>query len=260
MKSRSSLTIQRDVIFAIFLRDLKARFSGYTFGNFWLLLEPLLFMAAFMALLGARGAGQFGYAEPPVFILAGVVTFRQLWQPTQRQVSTAFRNFRPLRMFRQISLFDLILARALVQFGIFIAVTAILTVGLLWMGFNALPADFLMVFAGVVVAWLLGIGIGLCFSTLMALTPEAEKFLQIIQFPLLIISAVVYPMTLVPVQYHALFALNPLVHVNEWVREYWIDLYVSPVLDYSYLAVWVLLTLAIGVSSYRLGRKRLFIQ
>ena len=85
MQARSAFSIQRDVIFAIFLREMNARFKNYTFGNIWILLEPIVMIGVFMTLFGLRGAGAFGYSEPAVFILAGYLPFRMLWQATMKR-------------------------------------------------------------------------------------------------------------------------------------------------------------------------------
>lgn len=256
MKTRSALSIQKDVIFALFLRDLRERFSGLAFGSAWLVLEPLLVMGLMIVLIGSRGGGQFGYAEPPVFILAGMVAYRQLVSPTMKQVMGAVKGFQRLRMFRQISEFDLMVARALVCLGIYVAVVAVLTLGLLWLGFSPWPDDILMVLAGSLMGWLLGIGLGIVFANSTYFSAELVKLINIIQFPLMILSAVLYPMTIVPVQFHAAFYYNPFVHVSEWLREYWFEQYHSPVLDIWYLAIWVLVSFALGLALLRINRHR----
>lgn len=257
MKTRSALGIQKDVIFAIFLRDLRERFSGYALGNVWLILEPLLLISLFIVLLGVRGRGELGYAEPAVFLLAGLVAFRQLWQPTMKQVMSSLPAFRGLRMFRQISVFDLMIARAFMQAGIYLVVITTLTVGFKWLGFDAWPHNLLMVLSGSLVVWLLGIGIGMVFATSYYFgNKELEKLVSLIQFPLLILSAVIYPMTLIPEPYRTWLSYNPLVHASEWHREYWIELYHSPVLDEWYLMMWMLGSLALGVAAIRLTRHR----
>ena len=96
MKARSAFSIQRDVTFAIFLREMNARFSTYTLGNIWILLEPILMMIFFVVLFGARGRGAFGYVEPPVFILAGFLPFRLLWQAPMKHNLKALAGIKGL--------------------------------------------------------------------------------------------------------------------------------------------------------------------
>ena len=71
------------------------------------------------------------------------------------------------------------------------------------------------------------------------------------------ISAVFFPMTVVPEQYQGLLAMNPLVHAMELIREGWLPLYESPVARPGYLYMWTLCALALAISSYRLRWQRM---
>lgn len=260
MKNRGALSIQRDVLFAIFLRDLKSRFSGYALGTVWLFLEPLLLVVMLLTLLDVRGMGEFGYGDPPVFILAGVIAFRQLWLPTQRAVSNVPKGFAPYKMFRQVKVFDVMLANALVSGGLFLLVTSSLGLGLWWLGYDAMPAEPLEIFVVITATWLLSLGVGLLFAIAKAASKELEKLLEIIQFPLFLLSAVLFPMTTIPASYHDTFALNPLVHMSEWMRQAWIEQYVSPVLDIPYFLGFMGIVLLFGMMGYRLTHRRILSQ
>lgn len=257
MQARSALSIQKDVIFAIFVREMNSRFSTYTFGNIWILLEPLLMMGMFMALFGVRGAGNFGYAEPPVFILAGYVPFRLLWQGTMRQNQSALNGARGLMGFRQVRLFDLSLARTLVEGGIFIVVATVLVVMMEWFDFNAMPHDPLKVLFYCMVLWLFAASFGLLMCVVTSFAREVEKVVSMMTLPLLFLSAVIYPMTIAPPRFQAIMAMNPLVHANELIRQSWLELYRSPVADFGYLATWLGCTMVLALASYRLRWQRM---
>jgi len=257
MRARSAFSIQRDVIFAIFLREMNARFSGYTFGNVWILLEPIMMMLVFVVIFGARGRGQFGYVEPPVFILAGFLPYRMLWQATMKDTMSALGAAKGLLGFRQIRLFDLFLARIFVRAGIFLTAGFILVAGMMWIGFDAMPGDPLKVLHIGVYLWLFASAFGILICIVSDLAMEVQKIISILTMPLLFLSAVFFPMTTVPTQYQSLFAKNPLVHANELIREGWIPQYVSPVADLQYLQIWMLATMALAMASYRLRWQRM---
>ena len=257
MKARSAFSIQRDVIFAIFLREMNARFSTYTLGNIWILLEPILMMVVFVVIFGARGRGAFGYVEPPVFIMASFLPFRLLWQAPMRNNMAALGGAKGLLGFRQVRLFDVFLARSLVNAGIFLVTTTILVTGMLWLGFEAIPVDPLRVLYFGLTLWLFACGVGILACVVADFAREVEKILNILTMPLMLLSAVFYPMTIIPSEYYGLFGLNPLVHASELIREAWIPQYESPVADAGYLYVWTLCTLALAVASYRLRWQRM---
>jgi len=257
MKARSAFSIQRDVIFAIFVREMNARFSTYTLGNIWILLEPILMMTVFVVLFGARGRGAFGYVEPPVFILAGFLPFRLLWNAPMKNNMKALGGVKGLLGFRQVRLFDVFLARSLVDAGIFLVSSAILVLAMEWLGFDAIPVDPMMVLYFGLILWLFACGVGILACIIGDFAREVEKILNIITMPLMFLSAVFYPMTVVPPAYHSLFAMNPLVHANELIREAWLPLYESPVAQVDYLYLWMLCTLALAIASYRLRWQRM---
>lgn len=257
MKARSAFSIQRDVIFAIFLREMNSRFSGYTFGNIWILLEPIMMMVVFVTLFGLRGRGEFGYVEPAVFILAGFIPFRILWNSTMRQNMSALNGARGLMAYRQVRLFDLFLTRSIVEAGIFLTAGTILILGMAWLGFDAFPNDILGVLYYSFVLWVFAASFGMLACVLSEFAKELERFINVISMPLMFLSAVFYPMTIVPPQYREILAYNPLVHASELIREQWLPVYVSPVADVSYFYAWTICLLALGLSSYRLRWRRM---
>ncbi len=257
MKARSAFSIQRDVIFAIFIREMNSRFSSYTLGNIWILLEPMVMMIVFVVIFGIRGRGEFGYVEPPVFILAGFLPFRMLWQATMRLNMGALGGVKGLLGFRQVRLFDVFMARSLVEAGIFLVAGTILVVGMLWLGFDAVPHDPLKLLYFALILWLFAASFGILACIISDFAREVQKIISIINMPIMFLSAVFYPMTIIPSAYHSMFALNPLVHANELIREAWLPLYESPVADAGYLYAWTLVTMALAVASYRLRWQRM---
>jgi len=257
MKARSALSIQRDVIFAIFLREMNSRFKSYTFGNIWIILEPLVLMGMFLVIFGARGRGEFGNVEPPVFILASFLPFRLLWNGTMRKNMGALGGARGLLGFRQVRLFDVFMARTIVEGGLFLVAGTALVLIMLWVGFSPLPDDPLRVLYFSCLLWLFGAFFGILACVVSSFAREIEKVIGLLTLPLMFLSAVVYPMTIVPRNWHKLMAMNPLVHANELIREAWFQHYTSPVADHGYLMTWLLCTAVLAVSAYRLRWQRM---
>lgn len=257
MRARSAFSIQKDVIFAIFVREMNARFSSYTFGNVWLILEPLLMIVMFITLFGLRGRGEFGYVEPPIFIFAAFLPFQLLWRFLVRQNMSAATGSRGLMGFRQVRLFDIFLARSLMEGGIFLVVGVILGIGLYWFGFDPTPRDPLRLLGWCALMWCFGASVGILFCMITQYARELEKLITMTQMPLLFLSAVFFPMTIVPEPFRTWLAWNPLVHAMELIREAWFPVYVSPVADPYYLFIWTICTLALAMSAYRLSWQRL---
>ena len=252
MKARSALLIQKDVIFAIFIREMITRFSTYTFGNIWLLLEPLLMMVLFIIIFGARGRGAYGFVEPPVFIFSAFLTFRLLWNYTLRQMMSAKSGTGGMLQYRQIRLFDIFLARSIVEAGLFIVVGVILAVGLYWLGYDPWPDDLLRVLWYCCILWLLATFFGMLACMIGSFARELEKLISMVTMPMMLLSAVIFPMTVVPPQFWSYLTWNPVLHAMELIREAWFDAYESPVADYPYLVGSMLVCSVLAMAVYRL--------
>jgi capsular polysaccharide transport system permease protein len=257
MKARSAFSIQKDVLFAIFVREMNARFSGYTFGNVWIVLEPLLMIVMFILIFGLRGRGEFGYVGPPVFVFASFLPFKMLWQFNMKRVMSAAAGSKGLLGFRQVRLFDVFVARGMMEAGLFLVVGLIIATIMWWIGFDPWPGDILGVLAHSSVLWLFSLSFGMLACVVSQVAMEVEKFINMLTMPLLFLSAVFFPMTIVPQPYRDWLAWNPLVHANELIREAWLPVYESPVADFGYLGWWTVVTLALAVSAYRLSWQRI---
>jgi capsular polysaccharide transport system permease protein len=255
MRVRSAFAIQRDVVFAIFIREMNSRFATYSFGNAWLLVEPLLMMAIFITLFGFRGIQTFANLEPAVFIMISFVPFRLLWNGTMRQ-NMAAANAKGLLGFRQVRLFDIYLARSLIEAGVYLVVATLLTAILLWFDFDAIPDDPIRVLGYAAVLWLFAASFGILASMLSSIAKEVEKAIAILTLPLMIASAVIYPMTIVPPSYYIYFEYNPLVHAVELLRESWVENYESPIADSSFLISCTFVLMAVSIAAYRLYWRR----
>ncbi len=257
MQKRSSLSIQKDVIFAIFVREMTSRFSQYTFGNAWIILEPVLMITLFILLFGARGRGEFGYAEPAVFIFSAFLTFKLLWQQTMKKNMGALSGARSILGFRQVSLFDVFLARTVIEGGLCVVAGVVIALGLMWFGFSPAPTNPLPVFFYGLVLLIFASGFGILACIVASFAKEIEKLISLLTMPILFTSAVFFPMTVVPEPYRTWLAWNPLVHAMELIRENWLSSYTSPVSDVQYFLSWTIGVLALALMSYRLSWKRM---
>lgn len=257
MKARSAFSIQRDVVFAIFVREMITRFSTYTLGNIWLVLEPLIMMVLFIILFGARGRGAYGLDEAPVFVFAAFLPFRMLWVSTMRQSAGARAAAKGLMEFRQIRLFDVFLARSVIEGGLFFVVGLILALGLVWLGYDPWPDDVLVTLAYCVVLWLFAAAFGMLACMVGSVAREIEKLVSLLTMPLMFLSAVFFPMSIVPKQYYSYLTWNPLLHGMELIREGWFSNYTSPVADSAYLIACMLICMGLAMSSYRLTWRRI---
>lgn len=145
----SGLKIQSNVIGALILRELHTRFGRANIGFLWIFGEPLLLAVAVGALHSAQDLPLTGSAKSVPFALAGYAVFIMFRSMVSR-AETLLEANRPLLNHRHVTLFDMLLARALLELGSTIAVLALL-LPLAWLaGYADPPYDPVRVLAATV--------------------------------------------------------------------------------------------------------------
>lgn len=254
---RSALAVQSGVVFALAVREMYRKFGAYKLGVLWALLDPIVMIAVFMVLFGVRGRGEFGFIEPPLFILASFLPFKVLFTKSLQGVNTAGKGMAAFSMLRQVSLFDLMIARVLLNVVTAFLSLVVIIIILLWLGYDAIPDHMLETLGGMVLITLFGFALGILFCVAGSFAKEMDKVTGLINLPLLFLSAVFFPMSIVPEPYQSYLAYNPLVHPMEMIRESWFSHYTSPVLDTEYYAIWLICLWAVAMASYRLRWRRI---
>lgn len=253
---RTSLQVLRDVTFGLLIRELKTRFGSYRLGYAWALLDPLLMISAFSVIFGLRGHSGFGGAPAPLFIAASYLPFLFFKDVVNKLQSSVSANM-GLFCYRQVTPFATFIARFVLEVMVGMVVGCILVLGLLWFGFDAIPADPLQVILGYLLLMVFSFSLGIVFCVLVSLVPEANKFLNLLMMPLMFISCIMYPLATIPSQYQHWFLWNPLVHALELIRSGWIAGYSSPNVSWVFFSSVTLILLTFAMSCYRLSHRKL---
>lgn len=254
---REPFAVQRAVLYALLLRELKTRFGGRWLGVYWALLDPLAQVVLLTVVLGAFHRAVQPGIDYPVFLLTGMVPFFLFRNLTLRLMEGVDSN-RALFSYRQVKPIDTLLARALLETGLYLVISV-----LMFAAFSALdmpwwPARPLEIFAlgAVVVAG--GFGLGLCLAVATHRFAQARSFARIVFMPLYILSGVMMPLRVAPLEWWPLLMLNPLVHVVELSRAHFLPNYrLMEGVSASYVAACALVALAAGLSMYQVRRHQL---
>ena len=125
----------------------------------------------------------------------------------------------------------------------------------------AWPENPLKVLEAFVLAWLCAFGLGMIFGVLVKLVPEMGRIINFIMMPLMMISGVIFPLTMIQPPYLDWLMLNPLAHTIEAARIGFAPYYHSVNgldLDYVYMCALVLFFL--GLAMFRRFNQRLVMQ
>jgi capsular polysaccharide transport system permease protein len=252
VSARTSFQIQRDVIFALLLREISSRFGKSRAGFLWVLLEPVAHLVFPIALFGFVLERALPGVEYPVFLVYGFVPFL-LFKTICLQTMDGTRANRGLLSYRQVLLMDVFVAKALTHCAIYASVFAVVLCGLALLGFDVLPPLPIELFGVLALTAALGFGLGMLFAALGILSPDLKSIARLIFIPLYFVSGILFPISRFPEEWLQWLALNPVLHLVELSRDAAIANY-APMrqLSVGYPLAVGMGSLFIGLALYRL--------
>lgn len=150
---RHPAQVQADVIGALILRELHTRFGRQNIGYLWLFAEPMLLAVAVALLHSSQHLPFSGGIRPVPFAIGGYTLFI-MFRSVVSRAETLLEANRPLLNHRQVTLFDMIAARSLLELASTVTVLAILLTAAWMLDLSDPVADPLLVAGAVLlVAW-----------------------------------------------------------------------------------------------------------
>ena len=224
----------RELLYFLIWRDVKIRYKQTVLGVVWAVLQPVFTMLVFTTIFGRFAKIPSENLPYAVFVYAGLLPWTffangvtHAGQSLVSQQNLLTKIYFP-RLFVPTAAVGGGLVDLAISFGVYAVILTIYGIVPSW-GVVFVP---LLVLFTVMAA--LGLG-----CTLAALTVSYRDFRYVVPFmvqALMYLSPVVYPVSLIPSQYHWLLAINPMAGI--------IDAYRSAILGKP----WNLTTLAVSGS------------
>jgi len=256
-RNRTAWEIQRAVLFALVLREMKQRVGGQWIGAIWTVFEPLAHTMVMVTILGFVRGTLIPGIEYPVFLVTGLIPYFYFQHLTMRLMEGIEAN-RGVYAYRQVKPIDALLSRAVVETLMNLLVYT-LTLGILaWLGFHVVPALPLELIGVHMLIGLFGLSTGLLAAVVAHDRPRVKSFIRISFMPLYFITGVIFPIHLLPREYLDWLLWNPMLHLVELSRHSFIPQY-RPLngVNLLYPLGCTLLILTIGLAQYRVKRLRL---
>lgn len=248
--------IQKSVVFAVFIRELQARFGKFTLGYLWAIIEPLAFIAIMAIVRGKFTGTPIAGLPPMVFFASGILPFF-LFRNIAIGAISAVEGNQGLFNYQRVKPADALAARFLLELLIIVAVGL-----LVFPVFRIIGPEFhynntLQTLTLIILLLMFTAGVSLIFTVVGPLWTEAKKVLPIVLRPFFFISGVFFPISGIPPALHDYFLWNPILHALELFRASAFTGYTSTGANWSYLFWSSLLTFAGGLAIYRLYRIRI---
>jgi capsular polysaccharide transport system permease protein len=239
-KSRKPRLMRVRVISALVLREMATQYGRSWGGYFWALAEPLagIVLLALIFSLALR--------LPPVgnsfmmFYATGILPFT-MFSAVSASVSLAISQNKGLLTYPVVSAQDAIVARFLLE-GVTTSAVAMLLLPLIVLFDRAVvQIDMLAITMGMLLAALLGLGMGLINAVAFAYFPTWRNLWGVFRRPLFIGSGIMFAFSSVPQPYQDWLWWNPLIHVVGQMRMGFYATY-----DGSYISWIYVLGLSLG--------------
>ena len=206
----------RELLYFLVWRDVRVRYKQTALGIAWAVLQPLLTMLVFSLFFGRLARMESDGVPYPVFNLAGLVpwTFFVFGLTEAANSVVGNRNLITKVYFPRVAVPLAPVLAGLVDFAIaFVLLLAVMG----WYGIVP-GVQALLILPLVLLAFVTAAGAGLWLAALNVQYRDVRYVLPFLTQLWLFATPVVYPSSLVPESWRALYGLNPMVGVVDGFR------------------------------------------
>lgn len=244
------------VIYALILRDMRTRFGrshvSYLIAIAWPFVHLLVLVSimAFVNRLAPIGG------DPAVFVTSGVLAYILCLYPA-RAMGMALDMNRSLFLFPVVKAFDVIAARAIIEFITSFIVVILIFITAALAGVDLQPLDNSIFASGVVATIYFSISLGMLNVVLSSIF---RMWNIVFIFTMLLLygtSGIFILPSSLPSTMREVMWYNPLLHAIEWIRSGYYDGYGDDMLSKSYFLGIATVCLLFGLLGERFLRGKL---
>lgn len=249
------LSIQIEVIKALMVRFILAKYGRGNLGFFWMIVEPIFLLTGVIIIWTVLHPSGGHGVNVAAFVISGYVPLT-LWRHLSSSVRVMSFNY-GLLYHRRITVFDIMIARTLAEIAAVGAAGGLVYFLLLSVGAVPWIEYPPLVLAG----WLLMCWFGFGASCLVAGLSEKSEVLQNLiqpaQYLLMPISGCFFMVSWVPKPMQDLVLYVPLIHIYEIFRAGIFGRQVETHYSFSYIIIWSIGLTAVGMWSLFSSRRTL---
>ena len=244
---------RRDLVFTLVVRDLRVRYRRSTLGLLWSMLQPLLHMLVFTTVFSA--AFGFHVENYAVYALSGVLFWNFFQQSVISSMNSLSRN---AGIMQKLPVPKAVFPVATVLSGVVNLSLALvpLFVLLLATGHPLRPALFFLP-AGILVAAVLALGIGLLLAPLAVFFTDVVELVSVVLMLVMYLTPVFYPIAIVPERFRWIVQANPMRIVLDTFRDPIYRGALPSGLELSVAVAIALAALAVGIVAFRRSSDRI---
>jgi capsular polysaccharide transport system permease protein len=249
------LRTQFNVIGALTVHNLQGQMKKYNHGYAWVILEPILFIAFI------RLARQFfsplappNNMPPLTFYTLGIIPLF-LYMEVMKDVYSDAGSPSKLLQFPRVTPIDIAVASGLASFCVYFVLFWIFVLPLSIYEGAWPPKNPLGVIETLLALWVFSVALGLALSAPFRVFPPVNQFISFVNRGIRMIAGMFFVITMIPTNLWPYLTWDPLLHLNEFMRDSWFASYTSPVADAGFVAECTLGLLVLGLSLERFMRR-----
>jgi capsular polysaccharide transport system permease protein len=245
--------IEARTVGALIMRELHTRFGRDNIGYLWLFLEPALLAGAVAAIhLMARLRLPWGMDIVP-FYVSGYTAYA-LFRATVNRAGTTLEGNSSLLYHRPVTIFDLLLARAVLDAAAMLgASTLILMVAAAAGGGPGIGRPLLYLLGWFFDLWFC-MGLSMLALAGCVVFPTLDRFIQPTTYLLLPLSGVFFIIEQLPPFARAIVAWIPLAQITQMIREGVFQDFNSIYIEPGYIVAWCMSVTLLGLLAIRAVR------
>ena len=250
------VSTQLRVIHALVLRETKSRYGEHKMGFLWAFVEPMVMVGVMVAMYSVIRSDSPGGMPLVPYIATGFLPFMVFRDTMQQMVSSIVQN-RSLLAFPQVTTFDVVLARALLEAMVLMVVFVVFMGLIALVGIEIRVERPLGVLGCLLMFALAGTGLGFILASLTPILPATRQFASaVFGRPMFFTSGIFFTADVIPEPARKWLLYNPLLHVSELTRSAFFHEFESVHGSWDYALGWVVGLVAVGLVVHQALRKR----
>jgi capsular polysaccharide transport system permease protein len=245
----NNLIVMGRVIFALMIRESRTRYGKTDLGYLWAIIDPTIQLGVFWLLFTILGRVVPVPASMPVFLITGMLPYRFWFACVGRGASAAPSNL-PLLTYPQVKVFDVVLARVLLDATTFIIVTLMFVIGLRFLAgepFTSWVRDPIVLATAVLALFYFSVCSAIFSSSLARIFPVWPEVFGYMGRPLYFASGIFFTFESLPTGFRGLALYLPTAHMLEWIRTGAIPGFVSTLYSPLFILSFSTIILVIGM-------------
>ena len=230
----------RELLYFLTLRDIKVRYKQTVMGLAWVIIQPLTTMLIFTLVFNRFVRLDTGALPYPLFALSGLLLWLFFANAVTNSTHSLVSN---ANLITKVYFPRMFIPAASVGAGLVdLAVSFLLLVALCLYYGVALTLNLLLVPLFIMLMALLALGVGLLSAAMTVKYRDLRHALPFIIQLWMFASPVIYPASVVPVQWKWLLLINPVAGIIEGFRAsltghsfYWLQLSLSVAITFALL-------------------------